>query len=1313
MSGKRYALCIGISEYQDPSLNLECARNDAEKVGEVLEDKMRGDFEVQTLFDTEATKTAILKAFNNLLQNPNLQSDSLILVYFAGHSNLDKSKNLYLMPYDGACHPEDQSANIGTMVTIKELEPSLDNTKAQTVVLIFDSCRSGAAGKLLGRIRYDNISNIIVVGAARSSETAKEYRQGRHGRFTYYFLQALNERPISGEFIALHQILGFVQKGLEKHGSDQKLQFAGRQITPEIPISKNPFYSLVSKDFTEEVKKKCFELAGYYILSMPEDEDYPNLFTAKRQSGFEKSKTLVLCLDNARLNLSNTHIEQFILDVAYKREEREIDRGIIVTRNDIPEDLQRKVESSGIGQWETYNSLMQNLIDFEDYRNKLIRDFEESDPDNPDDPPLAKYYVDLKAERTTEIGNEAVPIDSYIRSWLSQENREQLIILGEYGTGKSSLCKKLSCSFSKEYKIGARIPILFNLRDCTKGFGIESLVTHHLDEHGVQNPKYKTFKAMNDKGLFLLIFDGFDEMAIQVDRGILENNLKQIEKLSVSPKAKAIITSRPEHFISQEEEIKILQSPDPLLSRKRRYERITLCKFNPEQIETFLKKRVPLIKEATKSWQYYQSQIEKIHNLKELSQRPVLLEMIVKTLPDLVKTNRPVNRPNLYQTYLELELKRKEIQILIEPNRRLLLIQNLAVDFYRRLAEDTSKRESPGIYFTDARIIIEKEMKVPEDEVESYTREFLTCSFLIRKKDSYHFSHQSFWEYLVAKALKEEIDKDILPDSIDEKDQIKAKYLVFGLIPLVSFPAIRDFLVEFCPNKDTLYRWIETTGKKFYKAILEKNLKYVGGNAFTLLNIMEETLGRQEAIFNTDLKIDEFEKELNEKKISQQLRDAFRNLSKNRYVLSDNPKIKKISGTEWNIDEYLIKKETYEKKGRDKLTIYLKRLTIYLKRKDFLEADLEKADLSGADLTDANFKGANLRRVNLTNAILRNADFSEAYMTGAEIGEERSAYSVVSLTQNGEYIASGHRDGTINIWERNKGKWVKRLKGHTSRITGICFSANGEYLVSGDLDGLIKIWEIATGKNSGVLYAWRVLDVCCDLKERYFVSTHGDGIINVWKWGPERIETLQVLSLEVPGVTLSIALHPDGRFIASGHEDGRIELWDLTKLKELKRFNLNSAVRSLAWHPQGKYLIGGTQDGLVKIWAVGTDEKEIAKFEDPKNPVLSLCCTPDGEYIIIGYENGVIRIWNLKGKAITKFEAHKGSVCGICCSKDGEFISSVSENEGVFVWKLKEEKLQLLTVVEQAQDCQGMRIAGVRGLEKDQIEFLISRGAIQ
>ncbi|MEK9150032.1 MAG: caspase family protein, partial [Candidatus Desantisbacteria bacterium] len=407
MFGKRYALCIGINEYQDSSLNLNCARNDAGRVGEVLEDKLRGDFEVQTLFDTEATKANILGAFNKLLQNPNLQSNSLILVYFAGHSNLDNKENLYLCPYDGACHPENQSANIGTMIHIKELEPSLDITKAETVVLIFDSCRSGAAGKLLGRIKYNDSSNIIVVGAARSSETAKEYRQGGYGRFTYYFLQALNERPISGEFITLNQILGFVQRGLERHGFDQKLQFAGCLITPEIPITKNPSYSLVSKEFTEEVKK-CFELAGYYILSMPEDEDYPNFFTVKRQSGFEKSRTLVLCLDNACLNLSNIHIDQFISNIGYKREEKEIDRGIIVTRNDIPEDLQRKVASSGIVQWETYNSLIQNLIDFEDCRNKLIRDFEESDPDNPYDPPLARYYVDLKAERTAEIGSEFV-----------------------------------------------------------------------------------------------------------------------------------------------------------------------------------------------------------------------------------------------------------------------------------------------------------------------------------------------------------------------------------------------------------------------------------------------------------------------------------------------------------------------------------------------------------------------------------------------------------------------------------------------------------------------------------------------------------------------------------------------------------------------------------------------------------------------------------------------------------------------------------------------------------------------------------------
>lgn len=394
-------------------------------------------------------------------------------------------------------------------------------------------------------------------------------------------------------------------------------------------------------------------------------------------------------------------------------------------------------------------------------------------------------------------------------------SQHHLAIFGEYGAGKSSLCHKLAHDLALAYLRSPnsnRIPIILNLRVFIGKFDMEAYITSFLDrECRVSNPKFDLFKAMNDAGIFLLIFDGFDEMAIKVDADTLESNLIEIEKLALSPNTKILLTSRPEHFISTEEE---KQAISPSLSifknREAEYKPLKILPWNEKQVDFFLKKRVPLVKEAKKSWTYYRNRIREIRSLTDLSQRPVLLDMIVKTLPRLIETNTVINLPNLYKTYLIGEIKRQKVlkkrTLLLTDDDRLLLLQQLAVDFY--------SNSIPAITYTEALNRIEGRINPPKHELEAHTREFLTNSFLVRSGDAYIFSHKSIMEYLVAAQFIEEIRSN--------------KPNAFARVRMQ--PVILDFLKEFDPDINTLWDWIYLTRKN-----KGEDLVYLGGNAATLL----------------------------------------------------------------------------------------------------------------------------------------------------------------------------------------------------------------------------------------------------------------------------------------------------------------------------------------------------------------------------------------------------------------------------------------------------------------------------------------------
>lgn len=527
-------------------------------------------------------------------------------------------------------------------------------------------------------------------------------------------------------------------------------------------------------------------------------------------------RVIVECKDEGRAVAASARVREFHSLLIDARQLGEAESTEIITRMPWGDAAKGAAKKAGV-RLLTYAEKMASLIDFTRYLKELVSKFEDRDPARPSEPALGKYYVDLSAVRFTKDSEEKIKvIDTYVDKWLGNNDTQQhLAIFGEYGAGKSTFCQKLAhdlaASFLKDPN-SSRIPILLNLREFIGKLDIEAYITSFLDrECKVTNPKIDLFRAMNDAGIFLLIFDGLDEMAVKVDADTLESNLMEIDKLAASPNGKVILTSRPEYFVSAKEEREAVSPAiNPLASRKAKYDPIKILPWDEKQVENFLRKRVPLVEGADESWKYYSDRIKSIGSLSDLSQRPVLLDMIVKTLPALIASKTPINRPNLYATYLDGEIKRQRIQkrrtLLITKDDRLSLLGRMAISVYLDAIS--------VINFTDARHLVEETIKPPKSELDAYTRDFLTNSFLIRKGDEYYFSHKSIMEYLVATQLNEEIKTD-------------SPY-AFGKSTLQ--PVIIDFLKECAPNMDTLFKWIDKTKAKTFS-----EGKYLGGNSATLL----------------------------------------------------------------------------------------------------------------------------------------------------------------------------------------------------------------------------------------------------------------------------------------------------------------------------------------------------------------------------------------------------------------------------------------------------------------------------------------------
>jgi hypothetical protein len=70
------------------------------------------------------------------------------------------------------------------------------------------------------------------------------------------------------------------------------------------------------------------------------------------------------------------------------------------------------------------------------------------------------------------------------------------------------------------------------------------------------------------------------------------------------------------------------------------------------------------------------------------------------------------------------------------------------------------------------------------------------------------------------------------------------------------------------------------------------------------------------------------------------------------------------------------------------------------------------------------------------------------------------------------------------------------------------------------------------------------------------------------------------------GTVEGVAATADGRLLATVGSEGRGRLWDARADKELARLELDAPAWSVALDPDGRYLALGDSSGAVKVWEV-------------------------------------------------------------------------------------------------------------------------------
>ncbi len=487
----------------------------------------------------------------------------------------------------------------------------------------------------------------------------------------------------------------------------------------------------------------------------------------------------------------------------------------------------------------SYEEKIRNLINFDPYLRLLIESVEITDSEGPAALPLSAYYLEPTGKWYTSEGPVERTTSSHVLSelteWaLSSGAPDRVAVLAGYGTGKTSLCRMLAAQLARRYfenPSSAKIPILIRLHEFTHEFRQESVISYFLDEEcGVANPRYGLFREMRKAGLFVLLLDGFDEMAAKADTETLALNAHELDKLIGDGSCRALLTSRPELFFS-ESELRATLVPGPSPVPMGSYKLLVIDAWTEEREKEFFRRRVSGESPDLLTWEEAWGLVEAT-GLADLALRPVLADMIVRTLPMLKNASKPIGRAELYEKFLRGELQRQRFS----RGRGLLLADDLRLDILQKLAAEAYVEPTFTLEPGSVKPALSNAREVEAGELSAYAREFLTCSFLRRVRNRYVFSHGSIQEFLVAREYGRNVD-----------EQVNG---AFGRAPLDA--NIGAFLSELLTNDQrtsaTLLMWICNTSRSAIK-----KFRFLGGAAATVLVMFDKTTLRGEDLSGANL----------------------------------------------------------------------------------------------------------------------------------------------------------------------------------------------------------------------------------------------------------------------------------------------------------------------------------------------------------------------------------------------------------------------------------------------------------------------------
>ncbi|MFD0199524.1 MULTISPECIES: pentapeptide repeat-containing protein [Saccharothrix] len=912
-------------------------------------------------------------------------------------------------------------------------------------------------------------------------------------------------------------------------------------------------------------------------------------------------------------------VERFARDVhvRFAEHDRSVQSELVHGGGPAPAELVARALSLGIRlrSWVDYQGLLDLRVQENRQQARLA-----DDPVYP-----AALYVPQRFRELTRRGPGDVRSDllDQVLDWLSPGTARFVMVLGEFGRGKSFLLRQLARELRS--RLGNVSPVLVELRSLEKAPTLDELLTQHLVREGVEALDVVKLRYMISSGRLALLFDGFDELELRVGYDNAAEYLRTL-LVAVSDRAKVVLTSRSQHFRSPNQVLTALGDQVAAMSASRV---VVLEDFTDEQILDFLTRHYQGdAEQATRRFDL----LREVHDLLGLSRNPRMLAFIADLDEQrLRQVRQEQGRISAAELYRELV----DFWLLHEANRQRHRSGLRSLDQQERLRVCTVL--ALRLWAGTASTVQASDLgeTVTQTLTELVERGYSTVqaahavgsgTLLVNVDDGFGFVHQSVMEWLVANAAAERVRTG---DVSDVMSRLMSQLMVDFFCDLAGHDAAREWARQVVSRPGAA--------------------EVVRQNALAV----RRRLGVPEALVDLD------DMDLRAQDMSSL------SLSGVSVRHAD------LRGQRWT-DMNLAGADLSGADLRD----------VRMTGGDLSGARLDGSDWRGAvllgvkgvrsqwELAHATVVGRDDASVQIAAGTIHAVAYSPdgklvALARGwavelVDVATRKPLRTVhghtgtvndVAFSPTGRYFASASDDGTARVWGLD-GTVFAVLDGHTNGVLSVAFSPDGRLLVTGGYDLTARIWYGPDQRSVLRGHEDLVEAVAFAPNGRLVATASADGTACLWTVDGALFTTLSGHTDRLSGVAFSA----DSRHVVTGSHDRTARIWTVGGTVVATLRHHTGIVTAVAYSPDGEHIVTVSQDCTAAIWtADGVRTATIS--HDSGLDLRSAAFSPDASEVATA-SYGQVVFSTVDGVQIGERGGLTASVNAVAFSSDGAAVTA-------------------------------------------------------